>query len=423
MMKKLIVVFAVLALCAGMAYAKVAEKTPVPYSPNQAVRANTTFWTDDMESGEGLWSHWDKTALQSPEFWRSDLSGTNYSPYGGDLSWWCGNYTWDAPGDLPGGYANDWNQYLVIPELNLAGMGSYGYGILTFAYRHDMEVDYDYCWVQAESLGVYTNLNKGYNGLSEGWQDYGVFGFLLGTYDDPLHARFFVYTDGAASDADGGIDSDAGAFMCDNIKVFEYGLGTVYFLDDAEDNLPDVCTPVIPAAAGDWWHIQDRLCKASSGTHVWWCGDDADTSSLPAGLYNPLTSPDIDVSMAYSCTVNTVITMAFAHTSGAWKEGIVYNGTPYEMAGWYGDQFAWGYGPCDLFFGFGAAGWSFIPGIVPAASTLGIYYAVTTDLGDPYPAGGNGDCGITIDDGIMYGSLEPVAVEETSWGSIKAMFK
>jgi len=422
-MKKLMVVLAVLALCAGMAYARNMEKTPYPYTPQQPGRANTTWWTDDLESGEGTWIHRDLTAGKVPHSWRSDLVGTNYAPYDGDLSWWCGNFDYDEPGDLPGGYGHDWDEYLELPELDLAGLGSYGYGVLTFAYRHDSEPTYDFTWVQAESLGTYVNLNKGYDGLSDGWQDYGMFGFLLGTYDDPLHARFYMFSDGAASDEDGNYDSDAGMFMCDNVQVFEYGVGTVYFYDDAEDDLPDVCVPTVPPEAGDWWHLQDRLCKASSGTHSWWCGDPADTTVVPPGLSNDLIGPFISISPTASCTMQAVITMACPDPTGGWREGCHIDYFIYELYGWYGDQSSWGAGPCVLYYEYAPPGESIIPGVVPSATTVGVYYRMKTDLGSPYGPGGNGDAGLTIDDPILFGQEIPTAVEKTSWGSIKAMFK
>ena len=132
------------------------------------------------------------------------------------------------------------------------------------------------------------NLNRGYDGFAP-WTDIGVYGFVLVTYDNPLHARFRFLSDGAWSDEDGLYASVGGGFACDNVKVFDYFGGYEFFYDDEPGD--DECIPAVPGAAGDFWHVIDRACPALSDPHSWWCGDDADTSLVPPNLQDALFSP------------------------------------------------------------------------------------------------------------------------------------
>jgi hypothetical protein len=144
----------------------------------------------------------------------------------GSCVWWCGTFEYDQP---DGGYGNNWDDRLDLPELDLS---TATYPVLTFAYRHDSEVGHDFTYVQAESLGVFVNLFA-YDGYQP-WMDIGIYGFVLTTYDNPLRARFRFVSDYENSDEDEGYMSIAGAFMCDNIKVYDYYGGTILFFDDAE---------------------------------------------------------------------------------------------------------------------------------------------------------------------------------------------
>jgi len=144
----------------------------------------------------------------------------------GSCVWWSGNFDYDADG----GYGNSWDDRLVIPTVNLSAAI---YPVLTFFYRHDSEPDHDFTYVQAESNGVFVDLNWGYDGYQP-WTDIGIYGFLLMTYDDPFIGRFRFRSDAAGSDEDGLYDSNGGAFMVDNIKVFDFYTGQVLFYDDAE---------------------------------------------------------------------------------------------------------------------------------------------------------------------------------------------
>jgi hypothetical protein len=112
--------------------------------------------------------------------------------YEGERSWWCGNFDYD----MDGGYGNGWDDRLELPPIYVNPVpvedvswavlkalyrdGTSGdrkgrgrdpvMPVLTFAYRHDSEIGYDFTYVQAESSGAYVNLNRGYDGVQP-WTD------------------------------------------------------------------------------------------------------------------------------------------------------------------------------------------------------------------------------------------------------------
>jgi hypothetical protein len=332
---------------------------------------------------------------------------------GSGQSWWCGTFDYD----LDGGYGNSWDDRLEIPPTDLS---TASYPVLTYAFRHDSEIGYDYTYVQAESMGVYVNLNRGYDG-SAGWTDIGVYGFVLVPYDNPLKARFRFLSDGAWSDQDGLYLSVGGGFACDNVKVFDYFGGYVYFYDSEPGAREDECIPAIPGSAGDWWHIIDRACPALSDPHSWWCGDPTDTSFVPPNLQNALFTPVVTVD-AFSCTVHFAQHFAIPTID---NDYIAYYGTCdgsnyYAIAAYWGD-----FGSCD-----GWGGVAYNTGFdVGQFCTGGFCYAGfmwvmnTTDNGCG-PAGG-GDAGAMIDD-VWFEGVEggcPSPVEDSSWGGIKAMYR
>ena len=403
-MKKFLIAVAVLALFAGMASAKINVETPTSELRGPS-RGNTIFWYDDIESGEGMWSHVDFTQGASPHF-----HVDTYLAYQGTYSWWCGTFDYDADG----GYGNGWDDRLVIPSTDVTG--AY-YPVLTYAFRHDSEPAYDFTYVQAESNGVYVNLNRGYDGVQP-WTDIGAYGFVLGPYDNPVKARFRFVSDGAWSDQDGLYLSNGGAFHVDNVKIFDFYGGYVYFLDDVETG--GLCTPTVPAAAGDWWHIIDRPCPAVSDPHSWWCGDDADTSLIPPNLDNALITPAIDVSGAETCTAKFYMHMEVPTVD---NDYVAYYATIDGGANWYAAAAYWGdFAQCDGWGTAGIVGFDLgnICGGPPFGVTAFMFEFFTTDNGcGPGAAGG---AGVMLDDTWFEGDL-PVAVEETSWGSIKSMYR
>ncbi len=368
------------------------------------------FWFDDIEGDVSEWSSVDFTAGAAPHF-HLDY----YMVYEGERSWWCGNFDYDADG----GYGNSWDDRLSLPPININPVVvdnvSWGtikamyrddapengpvrtrdpvFPVLTFAYRHDSEAGYDYTYVQAESSGVFVNLNRGYDGRQP-WTDIGPYGFDLTHCDDPLNVRFRFLSDGAWSDEDGLYLSVGGGFAVDKIKVYDFSTGDILFYDDAEvGNIS--CVPGVPGAAGDFWHVIDRMCPALSDPHSWWCGDDADTSFVPPNLRNGLFSPPIDIYGVYACTVHFAMHLAIPTVDNDYVSffGTANGSDYYGIAAYWGD-----FGSCD---GWGGTAYNIGYDITQFQSppyTVGHFLWVmnTTDNGCG-PAGG-GDAGVMLDD-------------------------
>jgi len=381
------------------------KQVPSPIYDAQDERwPNTVFWFDDIEGDVSGWSTEDFSAGATPHF-HVDA----YLAYEGTYSWWCGNFDYDADG----GYGNSWDDRLIIPTTDLSAAT---YPILTYAFRHDSEIGYDFTYVQAESGGVYVNLNRGYDG-PQVWTDIGLYGFVLETYDNPLNARFRFLSDGAWSDEDGDYLSVGGAFMCDIVKVFDYFGGAVYFFDNADDEVNLV--PGVPGAAGDYWHVIDRMCPAYSDPHSWWCGDDADTSLIPPMLQNGLYSPLVDLTGVLTCTVYCAMHFAIPTVDNDYCA--LYGsagGSYYGIGAYWGD-----FGSCDgwggtgLNVGFDITQFDF-PGPYTWGGFLWIMYTTENGCGP----GGGGDAGIMIDD-VTFQGVHEDPVENSSWGEIKALYR
>jgi hypothetical protein len=270
--------------------------------------------------------------------------------------------------------------------------------------------------VQAESGGVYVDLNRGYDGQA-GWTDIGVYGFVLLPYDNPVRARFRFLSDGAWSDEDGLYLSVGGGFAVDNIKIFDYFGGYEYFYDSEPGAREGECVPGIPASAGDYWHLIDRACPAYSDPHSWWCGDDADTSLIPPNLNNSLISPEVNIVGAVTCTLRMLVHAEVPTVDNDyWTEAVSVDGG----ANWTTMYAYWGdFGQCD---GWGTAGISGIDisSLLPGTSFQFKMTFYTTDNGcGPGAAGG---AGVMLDDTWLE-DWTGSPVEETSWGSIKAMYR
>jgi hypothetical protein len=404
----LLVTLAIVLLVCGTAPAKLNLAVPTyertSAEPDGNRYPNTLYWFDDVEGDQSGWVSDDLSAGATSHF-HPDV----YLAYEGDYSWWCGTFDYD----VDGGYGNSWDDRLIIPEQDVGGAT---YPILTFAFRYDSEPGYDFTYVQAESMGAYVNLNRGYNGVGP-WADLGDFGFVLSDYDNPFRARFRFVSDGAWSDEDGLYPSLGGAFMCDIVRVFDYYGGFVYFFDDVNDGV-GLCEPEAPAAAGDYWHVIDRACPSYSPPHCWWCGDDADTSLIPPNLQDILYTPLTDISTALTCTMHFAVHFAIPTVDNDYlsmyvtTDGAAY----YGLGGWWGD-----FGSCD---GWGTTAYEDgfdIGQFNPPPYTYGGFAWVmyTTDNG--CGPGAAGDAGAMIDN-IWLEGVDESPVKQASWGQIKSLF-
>ena len=387
------------------AMAKLNVATPI-YEPESGRWPNVVFWADDIEGDVSGWSTEDFSASTVPHFhWDT------YMAYDGQ-SLWCGTFDYDADG----GYGNSWDDRLDLPPVDVSAAT---YPIFSYAFRHDSEAAYDFTYVQAESMGNYVNLNRGYDG-TEVWTDIGLYGFILLTYDNPVVARFRFLSDGGWSDEDGDYQSVGGAFMCDNIRIFDYFGGLDYFYDD-EPGGDHECMPSVPASSGDYWHVIDRACPALSDPHSWWCGDPGDTSFVPPLLQNALYSPIIDLSTeaVISCTVHFAMHFAIPTIDNDYLSlyGTVDGSDYYGLGGWWGDfETCDGWGNTAYDDGFDITQFTDPP--YNAAGFLWVMY--TTDNGCG-PAGA-GDAGAMIDD-VWFEGESGNPVEQSSWGSIKAFYR
>jgi hypothetical protein len=391
-----------LPLVVGTAEARWQEATPAWELP-EARYPNTVFWFDDIEGEVSGWTTVDNTALAVPKFHID-----TYYAYDTN-SWWCGELN---PAFTGGdGYGNSWDQRLNIPAVPFSG----GYDVLTFKGRYDSEPGYDYTYVQAKSGGVYIDLNPGYDGSSGGWFDIGAYGFPL-VYDQPHEARFRFLSDGAWSDADGDYDTVAGAFHCDDVRIFDFNTGTTLFLDDVESG-GDECIPSIPGAAGDWWHVVVDNCSSSTPPHSWWCGDDADTGLIPPNLNNSLITPVVDVSGALTCTLRYHLHAEVPTVDDdGWILDVRFDGGPWiSLGAWWGD-----FGSCDGWGTTGINGHDVTEYLGRATEAQFRVTVTTTDNG--CGPGEGGGAGVNLDNTWFEGVHED-AVRDLSWSKIKGLYR
>lgn len=399
-MRSLLIVLGILMFAAGVASARQEAYAPRDI-PEQG--RSTVFWFDDLEPVDPGWAHGDHTATYFPWFHVSA-----YLSYSGQYSWWCGTFDYDADG----GYGNNWDDRLDCPATDWTG---YLYPIVTFAYRNDSEPGYDYSYVDASSSGVWVHLNRGFDGV----HPWGTTGYYLGNKANPVEVRFRFVSDGAWSDQDGDYQSYGGAFACDEIMISDYYTGTVLFYDGVESG--GICIPSGPPAAGDYWHIIENGCKSWSPPHVWVnTQPDTNDAFVPPGVQNWLRTPYVDISSAVTCTTYFVLQFYVPTVYGDyWTEEVTTDGGASWtlLHSWWGDQCDMGYYPCDHFLG-GDDITALLPGTGVVAHRWTYYNTTGTGAGPDIC----GCAGITIDDAAFYGA-EAVAVEETSWGKVKALYR
>ena len=347
----------------------------------ESARPESTAWTDDIESGEGDWTHGDKTVGAAPHF-HTDT----YMAYEGGTSWWCGNFDYDEDG----GYGNNWDDRLDIPVTDWTG---YTYPVIRFWERHDSEPDFDYTYVQAESSGIWISMNRGYHNTTT-WDRKE---YYLGWYDNPAVIRFRFVSDGAWSDEDGN-NSVGGAFICDNIEIIDYVTTDVLFWDDVESG--GLCTPSVPGAAGDYWRIAESTCQAYSDPHVWVVAH-PETNLVQPNVQNWLQTPVVDISALEpvdACTLWTIFQFWIpAASGGGWTEQVTTDGgdTWNDAGAWYGDQCGYGYAPCDHFrFSIDLTPW------LPGTGEVAVRWVVSSgdDGIEADPLCSYESAGITIDD-------------------------
>jgi hypothetical protein len=379
-------------------------------------------WFDDLEPPDPGWTHGDLTEGTQPHF-----HVDTYMAYSGSYSWWCGTFDYDADG----GYGNRWTDRLEIPPVDWTG---YTYAVLMFYYRNDSEYAYDFTYVEAESNGVFVRLNTGgYDGVTPWQWD----GFYLADKDNPSVCRFRFESDAYWSDEDGLYESSGGAFMCDEIEIMDYYTGTVLFYDDCESG--GLCTPVgLDEPAGDYWHTVSNPCKAWSDPTVW-VNTQIDTPGyVPPRVQNWLMTPMVDISCATTCTVRHVVqrftpnvgrarASACADLDGCIESVTVDGGLTWTMlrcwpyaglGGEWSDQCDAGSLPCDHSLVSDDITW-LLPGTLLAYRW--VYYSSYNGAGP----NSCGNAGLTIDDVGFYGAGCPCesAVEETSWGRVKSLFR
>jgi len=367
-------------------------------------RSPVIVFFDDMEGGDNGWTHADLTEQPGVKF-----HVDSYHAYERGNSWWCGEF--DTSYEGGDGYGNNWIQMLELPSIDLSGAV---YPVIEFTFRCDSEDSYDLTHLEAESAGVYVSLNDGWSGV-HAWNEFSGYAVGPAMYDNPLKARFRFESDVAFSDEDGGYDSDGGAFQVDDIRVYDLSDGTTLFLDDCEGG--GLCTPTAPVAKGDFWHRISRPCAAYSGPSCWWCGDDSDTTLVPPDLRNSLTSPEIDIAGSLVCTLRFLV-HAEVPTDDAdyWTEEVTTDGGTswYTTGVWWGD-----FGQCDTWATHGINGIDLDPYLPGDALQFRLTMFTTSDGCGPGVAGGSG---IMLDD-VWVEDWTGSAVQKTTWGSIKAMFR
>lgn len=369
------------------------------------------LWYDDMSEPTG-WMTLDRTAAAVPHFHLDMYMAYDDPQHEEDVSWWCGTFDYDANG----GYGNGWDDRLELPPVQIGNtvVEEMSWGVikslyrdeavkererdprpdvlpvLSFMYRYDSEVGYDYTYVEAESLGVWRPLNNGFDGSSGGWQDIGTYGYVLSGYGDPVRLRFRFLSDGAWSDEDGLYLSDGGAFHVDNIRIFDFYGGETFFFDDMQ-GWSSQCVASVPGAAGDYWHLVDDVCS-SNVVPSWWCGDDADTSLIPPNLQNSLVSPALDLSTGYTCTLRYALHAEVPTGDGDfWEISVFIGPEEYSLSSWWGD-----FEGCD---GFGTSGLIGEPldALMPATGPFHVVVTMYTSDNGCGPGAGGG-AGINLDD-------------------------
>jgi hypothetical protein len=362
------------------------------------------LWFDNLDPESAGWTHGDYTAPPVLRFQVSQYHAYDDGTPPPHNSWWCGTFDYDTDG----GYGNHWDDRLDVPPTDWSGAV---YPMISFAYRSDTEEGFDFTYVQAKALGVYVNLNSGYSGVIP-WS---TSEFDLSDKDNPAICRFRFVSDCGWSDQDGLYQSDGGAFHCDNIRIWDFFTGDDdLFYDNVESG--GLCTPSVPAPAGDYWHIGTSLCKSFSGAG-YWANTEPDTPGfVPPSVQNWLRTPMVGVSSTVTCTVSFVF-QYFTPTVDCdyWTETVHLDGVGTQLHALWGDQCDDGYPTCAHFLAS-----TDITALLPASQAQYEWTYYSTDNG-----AGPDVCqcaGITLDNVGFHGT-QLSAAEKTSWSTVKALYR
>jgi len=204
--------------------------------------------------GNPIWAGWTHADLTySPDsYWQV----SNYLPYAGNYSMWCGTQFED--GDF--GYGNDWSQNLVY-TYTVANPAQSSAVVWTGVVDQDSEPGYDFTFVEWNQGGVWQVL-----GQNDNDRVYTInFSFTynsidyVGSNNNQIQLRFRFASDGAWSDEDDLWDTD-GAVRVDNIVVTRNG--TEINNENFEDGLSQQWLPVLDPGVGDFAKLYTNLLDA-----------------------------------------------------------------------------------------------------------------------------------------------------------------
>ena len=115
-MKKRLAVLAALVVLGGLGAGRIEEDVSTSRAP-RSFRESVVVFFDDMESGEGGWTHY--FAIWPEAFFHADQYYAYEDGTPPDYSWWCGRLDPDyAGGD---GYGNGWDERLLVPPVDWTG--------------------------------------------------------------------------------------------------------------------------------------------------------------------------------------------------------------------------------------------------------------------------------------------------------------
>jgi hypothetical protein len=368
----------------------------------------------DWENGQQGWTFEDRSGRAS------DFHVSQYYAYDDgeepNYSYWCGTFEYDPDG----GYGEGWNAILELPEFEIpAGSNA---PLVKFKFRictdSSPQVP-DRAWFEIMHLGEYRTMME-YTGASCAWQSQAP--MFLEPYDNPVKMRFRFRSSGDLSDQDGGFDSDGGAFHVDEIDVYEIGTGVSFFYDNVEDG-EGQCTSVSVPGAGVLPRLIELPCRAYSDPTCVTIAEEGDTTFVPPNAYVVITSSPIHVEWSGLDWCNLYYAGAHTGFGDRWDQRVFQlstdDGVTWRRAAentWQSTEHEY----CNEFSPWGLGGYD-ISEFLPTP-TIRLRLSVLTD-----------DTGITASLGGAAGSfLDDVYVrcwdwtgidEETSWGTIKSLYR